>query len=66
MAGLATLEEHADREPPTVAIQATGLWEAVDALAKLQEGGLGIDLSVGVNTLLNYKSNAVNIIIMSA
>ena len=53
MAELVTLEQHADREPPTVAIQATGLWEAVLVLVKLQDCGLGIDLAVEVNTLLN-------------
>ena len=52
MAELVTLEQHMEAEPPTVAIQATGLlWEAVFALVNLQEGGLGVHLSVKVATL---------------
>ena len=42
-----------DREPPTVVIQATGLWEAALALVKLQEGGLGVHLPVKVAILLS-------------
>ena len=53
MAELVTLEQHMDTEPPTVVIQATGLWEAVLALVKLQEGGLGAHLPVKVAVLLS-------------
>ena len=52
MAELVTLEQRMDSEPPTVVIQATGLWEAVVALVKLQEGGLGVYLPVKVAVLL--------------
>ena len=48
MAELVTLEEHINREPPTVVIQATTEWEAVLALVKLQEYGLGVHLPVKV------------------
>ena len=49
MAGLVTLvEQHMEREPPTVAIWATTEWEAVLALVYLQEGGLGVHLHVRV------------------
>ena len=47
------LEQHMEREPPTVAIQATTWWEAVPALVKLQECGLGMHLTVKVTTLLD-------------
>ena len=61
MATLVTLEQRMDREPPTVVIQATGLWEAALALVKLQEGGLGVHLYVKVAMLLT--SHAVIIVI---
>ena len=49
MANSVTLEEQRlDRQPPTVAIQATTWWEIVLALVKLQEYGLGVHLSVKV------------------
>ena len=49
MAKLVTLlEQRLDRQPPIVAIQGTGWWEAVLALVKLQEGGLGVHLPVKV------------------
>ena len=49
MAELVTLvEQHMEREPPTVAIQATTEWEAALALVSLQEGGLGVHLHVHV------------------
>ena len=48
MAELVTLEEHINREPPTVAIQATTEWEPILALVYLQEHGLGVHLSVDV------------------
>ena len=41
-----------EAEPPTVVMWATGLWEAVLALVQLQEGGLGVHLSVKVAMLL--------------
>ena len=50
---LTLLEQHMERELPTVVIQATVLWEAVLALVKLQEGGLGVHLPVKVTTLLH-------------
>ena len=49
MAVLITLlEQHSDRQPPTVVIQATTWWETVLTLVKLQEIGLGVNLSVEV------------------
>ena len=56
MAELATLEQRMDREPPTVVIQATGLWEAALALVKLQECGLGVPPHVKVAMLLTMQS----------
>ena len=53
MAELVTpLEQHMDRQPPTVVIQATDCLEAVLALVKLQEDGLGVHLPVQVSCLL--------------
>ena len=54
------LEQHLEGEPPTVAIQATGLWEATLGLVKLQEFGLEICLPVkvccyhGVHSIMVY------------
>ena len=53
MAELVTLEEHMDKEPPTVVIQATTESEAILALVCLQEAGLGVHLSVNVNYVIN-------------
>ena len=54
MAELVTLlEQHMEKQPPTVAIQATSWWEAVLAHVKLQECGLGMHLPVKVTTLLH-------------
>ena len=54
MAKLVTLvEQHMDREPPTVAIQATTEWEAALALVKLQECGLEVLLPVKVYCYYN-------------
>ena len=53
MAELVILEEHMDRELPTVVIQATTEWEAVVALVYLQEHGLGLHLSVDVSYVIN-------------
>ena len=65
MAELVTLlEQHMEREPPTVAIQATIWWEVVLALVNLQEDGLGVHLPVKVATLCNI--HVANIITMSA
>ena len=48
MAGLVTLvEQHMDRQLPTVVIRATIEWEVL-ALVKLQEYGLGVHLPVKV------------------
>ena len=46
------LEQHLDRQPPTVVTQATTWWETVIALVKLQEIGLGVNLPVKVFSLL--------------
>ena len=55
MAELVTLlEQHMDRQPPTVVIHATTEWEAVLAHVNLQECGLGVHLSVKVVMLLGY------------
>ena len=49
MAVLITLlEQHLNRQPPTVVTQATTWWETVLALVKLQEIGLGMHLPVKV------------------
>ena len=49
MAKLVTLlEQHLDRQPPTVVIHATTQWETELARVKLQESGLGLHLPVGV------------------
>ena len=49
MAELVTLlEQHMDRQPPTVVTQATTWWEAVLALVKLQAVGLEVHLPVKV------------------
>ena len=56
MAELVTLEQHMDRMPPTVVIQATDCLEAVLALVKLQEGGLRVHLPVKVAMLLTMQS----------
>ena len=45
---LTLLEQHLDRQPPTVVMQATTWWEAVLAHVKLQECGLGVHLPVNV------------------
>ena len=42
------LGQHLVGQPPTVVIQATPVWEAVLALVKLQECGLGVHLPVKV------------------
>ena len=53
MAKLVTLmEQHFERQPPTVVIQATTWWETVIAHVKLQECGLGVHLPVKVCNLL--------------
>ena len=53
MAKLVTLlDQHSDRQPPTVVIQATTWWEAVLAYVKLQECGLGVHLPVNVCLLI--------------
>ena len=49
MAMLITLlEQHSDRQPPTVVTEATTWWETVLVLVKLQEIGLGVHLPVKV------------------
>ena len=49
MGKLTPLEQHMDRQPPTVVMQATDWWETVLALVKLQECGLGVHLHVKVH-----------------
>ena len=64
MAELVTLvEQHMERQLPTVAVQAMIWWELVFALVNLQECGLAVHLPVEVATLLNH---AANIVTMSA
>ena len=49
MANLVTLpEQHLDKQPPTVVIQATLWWEVVLAHVNLQECGLAVHLPVKV------------------
>jgi len=50
------LEQHMDKQPPTVVIQATIWWEAVVLLShvKLQECGLGVHLPESMLLLLGY------------
>ena len=49
MAKLVTLgEQHLDKQPPTIVIQATLWWEIVLALVNLQECGLAVYLPVKV------------------
>ena len=49
MAKLVTLlEQHLDRQPPTVVTQATTWWETVLAHVKLQECGPEVNLPVNV------------------
>ena len=59
MAELVTLEEHMDRELPTVAIQATTEWEAVVGLVYIQEVGLGVHLHVHVCFYCMYVHHIV-------
>ena len=48
MARLVIVDQHLDKQQPTVVIQATTWLEVVLALVKLQECGLGAHLSVKV------------------
>ena len=54
------LEQHMDRQPPTVVTQATTWWETVLVLVKLQEIGLGVNLPVKVCSLLISSSMYVH------
>ena len=45
---ISLLEQHLDRQPPTVVTQATTWWETVLAHVKLQESGLRVHLPVKV------------------
>ena len=45
---LTVLEQHLDRQPPTIVTQAINWWETVLTLVKLQEIGLGVNLPVKV------------------
>ena len=42
------LEQHSDKQPPTVVIEATTWLETVLTHVKLQESGLGVHLPVNV------------------
>ena len=42
------VEQHLDRQLPTVVTQATPWWETLLAHVKLQDSGLGMHLSVNV------------------
>ena len=60
MAKSVTLEEqHWDKQPPTVVIQATLWWEVVLAHVNLQECGLAVHLPVKVCLLLYTESESV-------
>ena len=48
MAKLILLEQHLDRQSPTVVTQATTWWETVLVHVKLQDGGMGVPLLVKV------------------
>ena len=50
---LTLLEQYLDRLPLTVVIQAIIWWEAVIALVKLRECGLGVHLPVKVAMMLS-------------
>ena len=58
MAKLVTLlEQHLERQPPTVVQHTTNWWEVVFAHVKLQESGLGMHLPVNIKgLLLNIRS----------
>ena len=54
MVRLVTLvEQHLDKQLPTIVTLGTIWWEAAIAHVKLQECGLGVHLPVKVSTLLN-------------
>ena len=58
MAELVTLvEQHMEKEPPTVVILATTWWEAEPEHVTLQEVGLGVNLPVRVCCYTNLSSN---------
>ena len=50
---LTLLEQYLDGQSPTVVIQAIIWWEAVLALVKLRECGLGVHLPVKVAMMLS-------------
>ena len=55
MAKLVTLlEQHLNRQPPTVVIQATTWWETVFVDVKLMECGLGMSLPASVSQTRLY------------
>ena len=59
MAQLVTLvEQHLDRQPPTVVTQATIWWETVIAVVKQKEVGLGVHRLVKVHMLVQSKPHA--------
>ena len=53
---LTLLEQHLDRQPPTVVTQATAWWETVLTLVKQEEVGLGVHLPVKVYMLLLFAT----------
>ena len=58
---LVTLEQHMERQPPTVVIQAMTWRELVLTLVNLQECGLAVHLPVQVATLLNHAANIITL-----
>ena len=61
MAKLITLlEQHLDRQPPTVVIEDTSWWEAQLAHVKLQECGLGVHLPVVSIRLCKLEDRNLN------
>ena len=57
MAVLVTVaEQHSDRQPHTVVIQATSWWAGVLVHVKLQEDGLAVHLPVNVRLVSMYRN----------
>ena len=54
MARLTSMEQHSDKEPPTVVTQATTWWETVLTLVKVVEIGLGIYLPVVLYEIMTH------------
>ena len=52
------MEQHLERQPPTVVILATIWWETVLAGVKLMERGLGVNLPASVSQIIISHNNA--------